>query len=1024
MSVTTPTVHISGSDGIWRDASSIIISTEIQYGKNQPFMFLSVKLVKPIFNTDDYWQQQYDKNPTHPLASTKPKITVGTSRIRVNTYGEANNLTIVRINDSDDGFIEFIGAQNMYRSKSITIGSLFNMVYNNSSTPTFSLEMMPWMMLPPPAPSQNQTETGDFRYTQNVPFDYPANTIPSSLKAFLNTSKGDVKLEMIEGNTTDLFKWISWMIGNYSPFTGEMVVDSALKYKHGPASGKPELTDAYASHQIVNLREEKVGNEIIVKVRPDMKCWDLLKHFGNLTLRTPFFYDKAYFVNYEPNNGSTVNTTGTYLPGGLIIDYGANTDYVFATLSSFLTPPHTDVNGVNVVFKVGDTVGILADDSIRWITGISPLTHIIVTPEMTAGIALNLDQGERYLLQSQTVASENFEWTSYISDRISRVGADDIKTGYPDLSEWDWQPDDPLTNPEYNAELTLGRKYQTKLAGMHKLVEGFEPQSTIRYNIIETRAEEGIPPISIIPVIDVQDFDTKVNNGTIPQTVGTSVQILSTREIIQWNAGGFWKTYAPPTMRVPNYKAYSIINTLVDRQNSITINKAPLALTTLLYPQCVTELTWGYPEFQDAEQQVNNAEQYAIGATQDGTGEIEISDKWASKLSIGNQTLSQIEENFVGFSGIVIVKNRTSEVYEIRGYSDGDIQTTMGSDGKFTAGSRSSGNFVQLDMEGLTIMFDPTDTTYFEQSAIKFRANDDTRWEPMRLYTYNDSSDLLDPVQWAVMRAYDENIPGGRKAGIKIYNTPAATGPIDTNVLGNINPLTGFSSSYYSILVNGASGGTFRDVLQYHGTPTNNGRPLYISRSNLPTIPSAMEAIPHISIPAVYASAPSGHSHKLRFSIMVLGGNGMTGQGGGWIRVRVYTGQLNLPNPTYIELVARTENYPPNTPVDIISSPNRIYWNTSVTFEINIVRSPIYLIGYEQSIDMWRGGNTWDQTYTEGAALSGFKLIYNSIDGAEIRVRDDKIDLYGNTNFFGNISGTVTFDSTYVQSLKTALGLP
>jgi len=758
MSITTPICYIQGTDGLWRNISPIIITTDIGYGKNQPFMYVLVKISKQVFNSSEFWGidgeswanlDESSKN-SGQFSYTKPEIKNGISRMTLNTYGKSGDTVVVRVSDSDDGFIEYVCANPMYRAKNANLDSIFRIIHAKSSsgTPLYQLGIpvfkIDWYDKTLPAatiPLHEDGTTVENRYIQRITSATSSDINPlSTLEIHINYSNDEPVIEMISGTPSDFFRFISYALGNYDPTLGEdtFIIDTPLKY--GVDMNSPELAISYQFEELQNIEtiksELKENNrEVIMKVRPSAKCWDIIKYFGYLTLRTPFYYDKAYFVNYEQigKQPSFWNYNGSYLDN-LVVDYGIQTDFVYPSIIDFIN----DVNSSVIEVEVGNIVGITGPpDEFYIVTRTDPnLEYTEVNSEITMGISINLDQGEKYTVQTQGVTAENFEWNSLIADLRYRNEGEGLSSEYPDTTEVDW-----IVEPQFS------RKEQAKLCALHRLIECYDPQDTIKYFISESETI-GDSPIPSQIFTSIADFDSWMESqSSIP--AGTIIHILivdgsgkiTTDEYLEWfvsstmTAGGYWNSIVLPSERIERYLPYSLIGVLEDRQSAISIRNAPLAYVHCSYPQCVTELTWGFPEFQDSEKQVNDAESLASGAIPQGESDINISDKWASKLSIGNQTLSQIDEDFTGFTGIAIVKNRTAELYEIRGYDNGYIQAGFDSTGRIQGGWDGSQYSVTIDATGLTarnginieangVFIDVTPNQNYSAEHIKFRNRD------------------------------------------------------------------------------------------------------------------------------------------------------------------------------------------------------------------------------------------------------------------------------------------------------------
>lgn len=714
---------MQGEDGDWRDISDILISSNIGFGKNQPFMFVSVNIIKQLFNSKEYWANKTlttaSSDPTDvsfgkTFSTTKPDIISGTTRIAIDTYGKTRDLVIAKINDTGDSLIELQIANGMYKTKSLPLSSIFSMtatgILDPYGMPVFVIDWMPSNVLP----YSVQGMIGE-RYTQKIiPEPYSDSTPLSSLYVDLKyQGPGHLpELEMIYGTTSDIFRFIAFAIGEYDPTSvgpsADMLIDYPLHYVNGVP--KPELAESYSLSDIQEFAKTKQilqwdGGEIQTKFRPEINCWDAINYIADVTLRVPFFYDKAYLVSYENAPLGNLSTNGTYL-SNLIIDYGLFPDYIYPnyTLSGW-----SPMNTGDIFFVESDRRFYIVLDGTQ-----SPPLYTDANLETTLGIAVNADQGEKNVIQQQTVSAENFEWTSFISDYPTRNEGASIQSHYPDMSE------SGIEGSDLTLELSKGRKYQTKLCAMHKIVDNYRPKNMIRYNISEVTLDPNMPPI-YTTYGSATAFDTALANGTLPLVDGRVIGIitkhpsglLKSEEYLIWNAASnSWLNYPRSSFRRAKYSPYSKVRIIEDRQNAITLDEAPLAYTNLIYPSCVTELTWGWPEFQDAEGQLDVVDGMASGATQEGDGDINISDKWSSKLSIGNQPLSQIDEDFTDFSGIAIVKNRTAEVYEIRGYGPSlidpnvtGLQTRFTSTGAIEAGINPITNIatVRLDQDGINI---------------------------------------------------------------------------------------------------------------------------------------------------------------------------------------------------------------------------------------------------------------------------------------------------------------------------------
>jgi hypothetical protein len=108
-----------------------------------------------------------------------------------------------------------------------------------------------------------------------------------------------------------------------------------------------------------------------------------------------------------------------------------------------------------------------------------------------------------------------------------------------------------------------------------------------------------------------------------------------------------------------------------------------------MWPSCLTEVVFGNPEFMDAQQQWSALTLEAQVSTEQGTEDSLISDRYASKLVIGNQTMSNLADNRAGFTGLIMEKNWDSELYRLSGYNNGVLQAYFNSQGEIMSGDGS-----------------------------------------------------------------------------------------------------------------------------------------------------------------------------------------------------------------------------------------------------------------------------------------------------------------------------------------------
>ena len=54
---------------------------------------------------------------------------------------------------------------------------------------------------------------------------------------------------------------------------------------------------------------------------------------------------------------------------------------------------------------------------------------------------------------------------------------------------------------------------------------------------------------------------------------------------------------------VQTFKPYTVVKEINDVQNGLVLNDVALACVEIMWPECITEMTFGNPEFMDAQKQ-------------------------------------------------------------------------------------------------------------------------------------------------------------------------------------------------------------------------------------------------------------------------------------------------------------------------------------------------------------------------------------------------------------------------------------
>ncbi|MCK9577719.1 MAG: hypothetical protein M0R51_17565, partial [Clostridia bacterium] len=750
--VSEPIVIIYDAEGIAYDISTITSRINYTYGRNQPFAMAEVLVKKAYFNSDDlYWSQ---------FGLTHPAIINGKTTIHVEAYGESYDMYIER-HDSEEDTITFLCYNKAYKLKSsINLSSICSINFEIVSTVKyFYMSYDVAKSNPLTILTDSVTDEGIYliRYYFNE-VTLPSYYVDFSVTVSLKDTVYSVVTNYIMGNGTNLFRFVAVNGAGYTIPTCVCDTGYMYDYTQVPTTATIPILDTYTSEEIEAIKNASVllDENDIIKCRVDIvKCWDAIKAIGYISNRIPFFYDNAYFADYNPSNS--------------------------ASQYSYLYKMHLDNGEAYTQLTEGDPTTIKSLD-----------IYTIIDNE---------DQGSTYVQTSQMVTAENYATTIAISDVSMNEEGDSIYLPYPESN-----PTDPATTDNYD------RNLQTRKIALNRIVTNYKPMDAIQFTMSEIGSESEVSEYQwTASSVAGLPTDASVQEGDIGK-VSAGFMITFYKYL-----SGVWTRFDyvdDGNQRVSRFAPYTMLGVIEDVQNGLTMYNVPLSCIMLSYPSCVTTLTFGNPQFMDAQGQISGLTSSAQTATEEGTEDTITWDKPVSKIVVGNQTLSKLVDDRAGFTGLIMEKNSDVSLYRLAGYDNGVIQAYFNSNGKFMAG----GGAVVLDDNGMR--------TYNTSSVLQCSIGSNgaitagsgaVLLNSYGLKTYNTSSVLQCSV------GSDGNIIAGGGAiklnstGMQVYNGATLTAFIDT--AGTYN--TGYKGSTPYIKLNG-SGLTVKSYYTYSSNSAIN----------------------------------------------------------------------------------------------------------------------------------------------------------------------------------------------------------
>ena len=597
-----------------KDISDMIVKIVEKKGKNQPFSYVVVSVLKELF---------IDANIDLVQKETA---------FDLNVYGITGKWTYERLEDNDSIY-DITLVNNAYYLKTITLLSLLNfeILNNGAKIKLTNLDNFEANITWTASQNQSNTQYGTFA-VENLSF---------TIKRVNTADEGqsptyDYSLIKVDGNVNKIFSFIVKNVAGYAIADidfGESPNLYGRYYDSNPSN-------IYTTQQIDALTPTNISNQGVLKVvslRLDDYCWNIIQNLALLTDRYAFFDDKAHLVSFDKNYDKDI-----------IVDWEEPT--------------------AQSLGEYGEYRPIMA-------------------------LSSNEDQGSQYVLASQKVICEAYETTVAISDTASTDLGKDIVFNSPDNTKIDISQSD-----------NTNRNQQARVIALNSLKRYYKPGDCIRYSICESKfptPSSTVNDLANAPTATAADQCFKYETTL----EGTNIKVFETY-FVSKNVGTsgspvyIWVEYDTDNPeREQAYTVKTCARSVEDRQNNITIANVPLALIETEYPACVTTYTWGMPEFMDEQNQFKELTAVAQDAVLDNTSDTQISSCDASKIVVGNQSISELREDRKGFTGLIMEKNVDNQVYRLVGYHQGVVQAEFNSFGEIQSG----GGNVVINHSGITL---------------------------------------------------------------------------------------------------------------------------------------------------------------------------------------------------------------------------------------------------------------------------------------------------------------------------------
>ena len=481
-------------------------------------------------------------------------------------------------------------------------------------------------------------------------------------------------------------------------------------------------------------------------------------------------YNMAYFFFSEYNDRTRCRSDGYLLPKNPFTGITTTSNILYSN-----SPPQVNAGTTYIISNITGSLGTSRTITLDYNES---SVDFLTAPQIS-------NQGTGDLVTSVTVASENYQGSiSYLDAPFSGKN-NKIYIPYVD------QDNEKGTIAEIKDKLTYAKKFVKRAA--YNILRA----NKLDQNMCSYSTQELVPKIISVESLPTTDIDTYAVYAIFnPNTMGETCYMYS---------GTTWTTVTP-TLNYWNKFPYEFA-TIVDGFNGKTLTKVPLAAVRTQYPECITTWLWGYPPYLDIESSVNDLTKSALVSAEQGTENITISENYAARIivgdsdpdelppsdpSTGNRLYDPTNQSLGGFTGLIQERNEDTGIYRLAGYDNGIMQAQFRTDGKITTG----GDSVQLDADGLTVLYDPSDTQYNKRDSLKYVDKNTSTQEsptvPFRMYYLSNKSilDAQDPATnlslrfkegAVVMTPIKDSVSiDGATANSTIYNTGTKVFSSDT----------------------------------------------------------------------------------------------------------------------------------------------------------------------------------------------------------------------------------------------------
>lgn len=994
------TVIIKWNGNISEISEDMVLGTRIISGKNQPFGAVEVIFDRFIFSQGEDDGKWDEENP-------KPEIVVGDSLMSVNTFGSVEDYVISSVS-TDDDYTVVTAHHPAYNLTHTHFSSLFlnilTVEHDYGHYARFKVNLPGWMtgnMSTSDIPTDWYRATSgkgcqydfsnDFttsatpgsyyaspsemmhlnRYTSGIgyyggkagfedvakkkyTFWYSYRDINLVFHISVETIGGEYirSIEWIEGESEDVIRFVI-MMGTKSevypqvfspamtylpnPNTNNITDDPLLDYseknlKDAISKGLKPLNstnDPYGTP--IGMSGAYSTNRLRLRVNGTSTCKSLMDAISCLTNRKYHFSSEGFFMtNYVPDSSATKY----YMDGNTFKSKQITINELECVYLDFNTNPENTYEGTEI------------------------------PPEVVSNAPVIQDNTDAVVISAQTVYAENYGVKVIYTEARNTKEGNKILLPVADMSDGE------------RSGLNRYRNRMATLCAYNELVNKYKYEDSIIY----TTSEMGVTsrPSAKYTLTDYNQFeiDTGRKEGepsreyelkdTLLYSDGLVTEKVELNEIegeLVWEEAELFK----PSDEDLKYTSDSFTKLLVDNFNGFKINNVPLAFMIRTYPEHITTLAWGKSHTNDLPEQIRQQEEDMMisGAPEDQ--DLEISDKFSSKLVVGNLTQSQLAEqddSKTGFTGLAMEKSVGSELYRLAGYKNGDLQAEFDTEGKISAG----GGSVKLDEKGLTVYTDASG--YKETDALTFK--DRNGKDLSRIY-----STITNGLRHTNIEAYDD-VESATPGIISIYNK-------------HITPEYAKENTKYTLTsTNTFSGVGGDDIYALYGT--------------------------HYSRIPFGASGTGPITFNLRF-------NKSEGKFGGVdanvidtlvLKIDSAGPSFNIPLNIYISYYINTTAYNSNNPL----------WTEQIALnELSVGKYPsIQLRSKNTAIEYIRIRITHNVTGGGNYLTMGPCYVTRRIVGGAIELDSEGVSISGNIRLNGSISGSASITGPIVDNIRNLTG--